>query len=256
MAAGRKTSLAKENEGLRAQILDLKERHEKEKKELKTENTNLLTEMSQLDCAREDLQEKLHRQTHALERELHDSRAVLHQQVETQDLLQKECKELKTLIRDTTPDFAAKLKDMKDDFPVHLHAVFKGVTEQFVRRSIEEVEKAVAFLKVSVSEWTDEQEVAELAGVVVFFFRIDNESSVDDYIKSVSALGRIAILVPLAENEGPLSVKSSSMLPISSTLIQIDVRASDGCLSSHYVNKIVDTCKVARFTAALSLISS
>ena len=69
-------------------------------------------------------------------------------------------------------------------------------------------------------------------------------------------LGRIAILVPLAENEGPLSVKSSSMLPISSTLIQIDVRASDGCLSSHYVNKIVDTCKVARFTAALSLISS
>ena len=40
-----------------------------------------------------------------------------------------------------------------------------------------------------MSEWTDEQEVAELAGVVVFFFRIDNESSVDDYIKSVSALG-------------------------------------------------------------------
>lgn len=73
-------TLAKENEDLRAELRDLRERHEKTEKELtsmKDENTQLVSELSQLDCDREDLQEKLQRQTHALGRELHDSHAVV-----------------------------------------------------------------------------------------------------------------------------------------------------------------------------------
>ena len=73
-------TLSRENDDLRAELGRLRQRQEKTDKELtslKQENTNLLTEMSQLDCSREDLAERLQRQTHSLGKELQDSRAAV-----------------------------------------------------------------------------------------------------------------------------------------------------------------------------------
>jgi hypothetical protein len=171
--------------------------------------------------------------------------------------LRKECNKLKQVISQTTPEFADKLLD-KDTFPIRVHFVFKGVEEGFVMKSMEEVVKKADFIKANVSEWTGEREVAEPAAVVIFFclVSISNQSSVDKDVQSVSSLGKTAILVPLAVTEEPLKVKLASMLPISSSLIKIDITESDGCLLSQYISRIVDVCKVTRLSSALSLLSA